>query len=49
MIAIMNQSLPRKIDRESLSQLFKEELVEIVIQQAIAISELQATIQELKT
>ena len=44
----MNHSLPRKIDRESLSQLFKEELVEIVIQQAIAISKLQATIQELK-
>lgn len=35
-------------ERENLSQLSKEELVEIVMKQAIVISELQATIKELK-
>ncbi|QFS52826.1 Transposase IS66 [Nostoc sphaeroides CCNUC1] len=30
----MNQSLPQDLDRESLNQLSKEELVEIIIEQS---------------
>ena len=44
----MNLNLPQQIDRESLNQLSKEELVDIMIEQAIAIQQLQATITELK-
>lgn len=44
----MNQDLPEKLDRESLCQLSKEELVDIIIEQAIVTKQLQATITELK-
>ena len=44
----MNQSLPQKLDRESLSQLSKEELVEIIIEQGKAICELHKTILQLQ-
>ncbi|NMG22338.1 hypothetical protein DP116_23945 [Brasilonema bromeliae SPC951] len=45
----MNQNLPqKKLDRESLYQLSKEQLADIIIEQAIAIQQLQATIKELK-
>jgi transposase len=45
----MNQNLPqKKVDRESLYQLSKEQLADIIIEQAIAIQQLQATIKELK-
>ncbi|OKH43843.1 hypothetical protein NIES2130_38395 [Scytonema sp. HK-05] len=44
----MNQDLPEKLDRESLCQLSKEELVDIIIEQAIVIKQLQGTITELK-
>ncbi|ODG99864.1 hypothetical protein A4S05_36055 [Nostoc sp. KVJ20] len=43
----MNQNLPQDLDRESLNQLSKEELVEIIIEQGKAICELQKTILEL--
>lgn len=44
----MNQSLPEELDRESLSQLPKEELVEMLIQQAQVNRKLLESIQELK-
>lgn len=44
----MNKNLPQQLDRENLSQLPTEELVNIILQQAIANRELQATIKELK-
>lgn len=44
----MNQNLPQELDRESLSQLSKEELVEIIIEQSRVISELQKIILELQ-
>jgi transposase len=45
----MNQSQPEELDRESLSQLPKEELVEMLIQQAQVNRKLLESIQELKT
>lgn len=44
----MNQSLPEDLDPESLNQLPKEKLVEIIIEQSRVISELQKTILELQ-
>ncbi|WDD36576.1 DUF6444 domain-containing protein (plasmid) [Nostoc sp. UHCC 0926] len=44
----MNQSLPQDLDRESLNQLSKEELVEIIIEQSKVIGELQKIIVELQ-
>jgi transposase len=41
-------NLPQQLDPESLCQLPKEELVKIIIEQAIVIRELQTTIKELK-
>jgi transposase len=43
----MNQNLPQDLDRESLNQLSKEELVEIIIEQSKVIRELQKIIYEL--
>ena len=43
----MNQNLPQDIDRESLNQLSKQELVEIIIEQSKVIGELQKIIYEL--
>ena len=47
-IAIMNKNLPPEQDRKKLNQLPKEELVEMLIRQAIVIEELQRAIEELK-
>ncbi len=44
----MNQSLPQDLDPESLNQLPKEKLVEIIIEQSKVIRELQKTILELQ-
>ncbi len=44
----MNKNLPQQVDRESLCQLPKEELANIIIEQGIAIEKLQANIKELK-
>ncbi|MFN6453009.1 MAG: IS66 family transposase [Nostoc sp. EfeVER01] len=44
----MNQNLPQDLDRESLNQLSKEELVEIIIEQSKVIRELQKTILALQ-
>jgi transposase len=44
----MNQNLPQDLDRESLSQLSKEELVDIIIEQSKVIRELQKIILELQ-
>ncbi|BAT56556.1 Transposase IS66 (plasmid) [Nostoc sp. NIES-3756] len=44
----MNENLPQNLDRESLNQLSKEELVEIIIEQRKVISELQKIILELQ-
>ncbi|MEH2208564.1 MAG: IS66 family transposase [Nostoc sp.] len=44
----MNENLPQELDRESLNQLSKEELVEIIIEQGKIIRELQKTILELQ-
>jgi transposase len=44
----MNQNLPQDLDRESLNQLSKEELVEIIIEQSKVIRELQKIIYELQ-
>lgn len=44
----MNQNLPQDLDRESLNQLSKEELVEIIIEQSKVIHELQKIIYELQ-
>ena len=44
----MNKSLPQQLDRESLNQLSKEELVDIIIEQAQAIQDLQKIIFELQ-
>lgn len=43
----MNQNLPQDIDRESLNQLSKQGLVEIIIEQSKVIRELQKMIYEL--
>jgi hypothetical protein len=45
---INHQSLPEELDRESLSKLPKEELVEMLIQQAQVNRKLLESIQELK-
>lgn len=44
----MNLDLPQELDRESLSQLDKEQLVEMLMKQAQVIQQLQTTINELK-
>ncbi len=44
----MNKNLPPEQDRDKLNQLPKDELVEIIIRQAIAIEQLHKTIEELK-
>jgi len=44
----MNHNLPQDLDRESLNQLSKEELVEIIIEQSKVIRELQKIILELQ-
>ncbi len=44
----MNHDLPQNLDRESLNQLSKEELVEIIIEQSKVIRELQKIIVELQ-
>ncbi len=44
----MEKDLPLKLDREILRQLASEQLVEIIIEQAIVIEQLQATIEKLK-
>jgi transposase len=44
----MNKNLPPEQDRERLNQLPKEELVEIIIRQAIVIEQLHKAIAELK-
>ncbi len=44
----MNQNLPQDLDRESLNQLSKEALVEIIIEQSKVIRELQKIIYELQ-
>lgn len=44
----MNQNLPQDLDRESLNQLSKEELVETIIEQSKVIRELQKIIYELQ-
>ncbi len=44
----MNQNLPQDLDRESLSQLSKEELVNMIIEQSKVIRELQQEIERLK-
>ena len=44
----MMNNLPQQLDSESLSQLPKEELVRIIIEQAIVNTELLSSIQELK-
>lgn len=44
----MNQNLPQDLDRESLNQLSKQELVEIIIEQSKVIRELQKIIYELQ-
>lgn len=44
----MNQNLPQELDRESLNQLSKEELVDIIIEQSKVIRDLQKIILELQ-
>ena len=44
----MDKDLPKKQDQESLSQLPTEQLVNMIIEQAIVIQELQADVKELK-
>ncbi|WP_449289998.1 hypothetical protein [Nostoc paludosum] len=44
----MNQNLPQELDRESLGQLSKEELVNMIIEQSKVIRELQQEIERLK-
>ncbi|BAY91235.1 MULTISPECIES: IS66 family transposase [unclassified Tolypothrix] len=44
----MNQNLPQDLNRESLNQLSKQELVEIIIEQSKVIGELQKTVLELQ-
>lgn len=44
----MNKSLPSELEREKLNELPKEELVEIIIRQAVVINQLQATIEAVK-
>jgi transposase len=44
----MKHNLPQELDRESLNQLSKEELVEIIIEQSKVIRELQKIILELQ-
>lgn len=44
----MNKDLPPELERERLNELPKEELVEMIIQQASVNRELLSSIQELK-
>lgn len=44
----MDQDLPQQLDRESLSQLDKQQLVDIIIEQVRINQQLQASINELK-
>ena len=44
----MDKDLPKKQDQESLCQLPTEQLVNMIIEQAIVIQELQADVKELK-
>ncbi|YAF99516.1 MAG: IS66 family transposase (plasmid) [Nodularia sp. CChRGM 3473] len=44
----MNQNLPQELERESLGQLSKEELVQMIIEQSKVIRELQQEIERLK-
>jgi transposase len=44
----MNQNLPQEVERESLGQLSKEELVNMIIEQSKVIRELQQEIERLK-
>jgi transposase len=44
----VEKNLPQRQDRESLSQLSTDQLVNIVIEQALVIQELQADVKELK-
>ncbi|BAY37627.1 transposase IS66 [Nostoc sp. NIES-2111] len=44
----MNHNLPQDLNRESLNQLSKEELVEIIIEQSKVIRELQKIMLELQ-
>ena len=44
----MNQNLPQELERESLGQLSKEELVNMIIEQSKVIRELQQEIERLK-
>lgn len=44
----MNHNLPQELDRESLNQLSKEQLVEIILEQNKVIRELQKTILQLQ-
>ncbi|BAY49397.1 transposase IS66 [Scytonema sp. HK-05] len=45
----MNEDLPQKLDRPSLCQLSKEQLVDIIIEQAIVIQQQAIVIQQLQT
>ncbi len=44
----MQKDLPPKLDRETLRQLATEQLVEIIIEQAIAIEQLKSRVVELE-
>lgn len=45
---MMMKDLPQQTDQESLSQLSKEKLVSIIIEQAILLGEQQKIIEELR-
>lgn len=44
----MEKDLPSKLDHESLKQLAKEQLVELIMEQAIAIEKLRTKVLELE-
>ncbi|MHC5938959.1 hypothetical protein [Nostoc sp.] len=44
----MEKDLPPKLDRESLKQLATEQLVELIMEQAIAIEKLRTKVLELE-
>lgn len=44
----MKKDLPPKLDRESLKQLATEQLVELIMEQAIAIEKLRTKVLELE-
>ena len=44
----MEKDLPPKLDRESLKQLATEQLVELIMEQAIAIEKLSSKVLELE-